>query len=239
VQALRSGHAGGAERAVGPDHFWSGPRQELVCRLVRHRLPVGSLVVDAAWHPGSPLATLSADYPTLAVTPLADRPQPGDVPAVQGDVFRLPLADASVECVMLLDVLERLDDDGAALVEAARTLCSGGLLVVAVPAGPRLWSAHDDRAGHRRRYTGPGLVDAVAGVGLVPEHLRYFQFLLLPLFYASRWRARLRPGALSREDNVAPAVNRALAAVNRMEIRGATRLHCPTGSTVLALGRKP
>lgn len=221
------------------DHFWSGPRQELVHRLVRHRLPVGSSVVDAAWHPGSPLAWLAEDYPTVAIAPEPPPDAEPGVAVVQGDVLRLPLVDASVDCVLLLDVLERLDDDRAAIVEAARVLSTGGLLVAAVPAGPRLWSSHDDRAGHRRRYKGPALAATIADTGMVPEHLRYFQFLLLPLFAASRRQARNRPRGLAREDNVSPGVNRALAAVNRLETRAALRLPWPTGSTVLGLGRKP
>jgi len=214
---------------------------------------VGSSIVDAAWRPGSPLGWLAGDYPIVAVTDPAgvdrtqspagvarteSRPEPG-VAHVVADLFHLPIADDSVDCVLLLDVLERLDDDRAALVEAARLLRSGGLLVTAVPVGPHLWSSHDQRAGHKRRYTGAGLTGALTDIGLVPEHLRYFQFLLLPLFAASRRRARDRPGALAREDNVSPGMNRVLAAVNRLETGAAMRIPWPTGSTVLGLGRKP
>lgn len=226
-----------------PDHFWSGPRQELVHRLVRHRLPVGSLVVDAAWHPGSPLAWLVDDYPTVAITSRLDAAADASsglrLALAAGDLLHLPLADASVEGVLLLDVLERLDDDRSAMAESTRVLCSGGLLVVAVAAGPRLWSTHDDRSGHRRRYTGAGLAGAMVDLGLVPEHLRYFQFLLLPLFVASRRRARRHPRALAHEGNVTPGLNRALAVVNRLEIATSHWLSWPTGSTVVALGRKP
>ncbi|MFN2606319.1 MAG: class I SAM-dependent methyltransferase [Acidimicrobiales bacterium] len=224
----------------GSDHFWTGPRQVLVHRLVRHRLPVGSLVVDAAWNPGSPLAWLAPDFPTLAVTPEPRGLDPGrGVAVVQADVCRLPVADASVDAVLLLDVLERMDDDGPALESATRALRSGGLLMVAVPHDPRFWSAHDERAGHRRRYTGSALAATFRDLGMVPEHLRYFQFLLLPLFAANRRRSRRRPRVLEREAAPGPGVNRALAAVNRLEVESSTRLPWPTGSTVLALGRKP
>src|SRR5207247_517472 len=57
------------------------------------------------------------------------------------------------DAVLLLDVLEHLDDDVAALVTARRALRPGGLLVITVPAYRWLWSGHDVALGHRRRYT--------------------------------------------------------------------------------------
>jgi hypothetical protein len=221
----------------GADHFWAGPRQDLVRRLVVRRLPPGSTVVDAAWRPGSPLGSLAPDHPTVAVVGWShDAPPP---PAVRAAAARLPFTAGSVEGVLLLDVLERLDDDRAPLAEAARVLCRGGLVVAAVPAGPRLWSAHDERAGHRRRYTGAGLARLATDAGLVPEQVHRFQCLLYPVFAANRRRARRRPAALAVEQRPPPWLGRALRAVNRAEVVVSRRLPWPWGTSLLLVARRP
>ena len=227
-----------ADNRLDESHFWTGPRQDLVHRLVRKRLPQESLVVDAAWVPGSPLARLAGDYPTVAV-PLGNKQ--GDRPglAVRAEPGRLPFVDGSVAGVLLLDVLERLDDDRAPLAEAARVLRSGGLVLVAAPAGPGLWSAHDEQAGHRRRYTVDGLVARAVELGMVPERAHYFQCLLFPLFAVSRWMVRRHPGVLALERRPPPWLGRALAAVNRAEVAVTRRVPWPWGTSVILLGRKP
>jgi SAM-dependent methyltransferase len=50
-----------------------------------------------------------------------------------GDATAIPLEDASVDAVVMLDVLEHLDDPRAALEEARRVLRAGGAIVLSVP----------------------------------------------------------------------------------------------------------
>jgi len=50
--------------------------------------------------------------------------------AVQGDAGRLPLRDAAVDAVVVLDALHHLPAQGTALAEAARVLRPGGVLVI-------------------------------------------------------------------------------------------------------------
>jgi demethylmenaquinone methyltransferase/2-methoxy-6-polyprenyl-1,4-benzoquinol methylase len=57
------------------------------------------------------------------------RERPG-VKAVRGDAERLPVRDASVDAVTVVDALHHVPDRGAALREAARVLAPGGVLVV-------------------------------------------------------------------------------------------------------------
>ena len=227
-----------------PGYWWAGPRQDLVRRLVRHRLPPRSLVVDASWRPGSPLEGLGDDHRALAVaTPdvTVGIGGAGQAPTVaaRADVGRLPLAAESVDGVLLVDVLERLADDRAPVAEAARVLRPGGLLLAATPAGPRLWSVHDEIAGHRRRYTVDGLVGLVTGVGLVPERVHRFQCLLYPFFAASRRWAGHRPGAMAREPQLPTWLADALAAVNSAEVAVCRRVPWPWGTSLVVLARKP
>ncbi|MGI6375895.1 MAG: class I SAM-dependent methyltransferase [Anaerolineae bacterium] len=61
---------------------------------------------------------------------LAGRP----VLLCEGDILRLPYADASFDRVLLTEVLEHLTDDAVGLRELYRVLKPGGVLTVTVPA---------------------------------------------------------------------------------------------------------
>src|SRR5690606_21084469 len=72
---------------------------------------------------------------------------------VRGDATALPAADESLDLVVAFDVLEHILDHDAAVGEVRRVLRPDGSFLVAVPADPRLWSAHDEAVDHVRRYT--------------------------------------------------------------------------------------
>jgi SAM-dependent methyltransferase len=55
--------------------------------------------------------------------------------------------------VVLAEVLEHLEDDKAALADAARVLRPTGILGITVPRNPAWFSRSDRWAGHVRRYT--------------------------------------------------------------------------------------
>jgi SAM-dependent methyltransferase len=65
-------------------------------------------------------------------------------------VGKLELTSESFDVVLTLDVLEHLEDDAAGLREAARLVKPGGVLLVTVPALPRLWGGQDVVSHHRQ-----------------------------------------------------------------------------------------
>lgn len=88
------------------------------------------------------------DYPTtvaLGYSGTAD---------ILGDAAALPIADASVDVVALLDVLEHLPDPALAVAEAARILREGGRCLVHVPF---LYPLHDAPHDYQR-WTQYGLI---------------------------------------------------------------------------------
>ena len=95
------------------------------------------------------------------------------------------------DAVLLLDVLEHLDDDVAALVTARRALRPSGLLVITVPAYRWLWSGHDVALGHRRRYTARELSRVVERAELAVVHASYFNTLLFPEIGRASCRERV------------------------------------------------
>lgn len=81
------------------------------------------------------------------------------------------------DVVALLDVIEHVDHDRALLMDAHRVLRTGGSIVVAVPAGPHLWTNYDELIGHKRRYDRASLTAALTASGFRVSHLQYFSIL--------------------------------------------------------------
>lgn len=112
-----------------------------------------------------------------------------------GAVEQLPYDDESFDILTALDVIEHLDNDVAGLREIHRVLRSGGYVLVFVPAFMFLWGVQDDVSNHRRRYTMPGLLDAMKKAGFSVEWSSYsnisFFFPVLAVRTLMRW-LRLR-----------------------------------------------
>ena len=66
---------------------------------------------------------------------------------------RLPqMDDQSCDTIIMVNVLEHIEDDGAAIVSLYRVLKPGGRLLLFVPALQFLYSELDRQHGHFRRY---------------------------------------------------------------------------------------
>ncbi len=63
------------------------------------------------------------------------------------------LAEFRPDSCVCLNVLEHIEDDGAALRRMAGVLAPGGVTVLIVPAFPSLYGPIDELLGHHRRYT--------------------------------------------------------------------------------------
>ena len=98
------------------------------------------------------------------------------IPAVVGDLTRMPFRDSAFEGLTTGETLEHLDDDSAAVREIARVLRGGGMCVATVPALQSLWSASDDYYEHRRRYSRQKLVDLFRSAGLTVEKASFWGF---------------------------------------------------------------
>lgn len=84
--------------------------------------------------------------------------------------------------LLLLDTLEHIEDDVAALRDVKRVLANGGRALITVPAFGFLWTKHDERAHHFRRYRKRELVRVIREAGLEPEFVSYYNFFLfLPI----------------------------------------------------------
>ena len=70
------------------------------------------------------------------------------------------------DMIAVLDVVEHIEDDVAALQAMKDCLKPGGKILIAVPAHRWMWSAHDVVNHHHRRYSKKSLKAAIAAAGL-------------------------------------------------------------------------
>ena len=158
--------------------------------------------------------------------------------AIRSGVEELPFEDDRFDLVLMLDVLEHIADDGAALRELRRVTRPGGALVLTVPAHQYLWSQHDETHHHFRRYTQPLLRERLELSSWRPAFTTYFNTALLPPIAAMRLIARrLGAGAQSNDYEVtSDGVSRVLAGIMTAEaglIRRGVRF--PTGVSIGAV----
>lgn len=83
------------------------------------------------------------------------------------------------DVVCAFEVLEHVEDDAAALAQWRNQINPLGWLALSVPAWPHRWGAHDERAGHFRRYERGGLAALVRGAGFTNVVVLGYGFPLL------------------------------------------------------------
>jgi len=191
-------------------HWWYRERRSLLARAVKGLTPGDALDVGAAGGGNTRVLTrlgwraAALEYGAEGAQVCHER----GLAVVRADATALPLAPASLDLVVAFDVLEHIEDDAAAAKAIYEALRPQGTFLVAVPADPRLWSAHDVAVDHVRRYTREELVDLLVGAGFVLESVRSWMVLLRP---AVALRRRSIGG--SDLDNPPGWMNAALGAV--------------------------
>jgi SAM-dependent methyltransferase len=161
---------GGARR-----HPWEEARFRFFERLLRRRglLETAGRVLDVGAGDGWVARGLASSLPPDArivcwdtgySDALLDEP---DFRSSERVAFARERPRDDFSLVLLLDVIEHVEDDDAFL----RTLVDenvvpGGHVLVSVPAWPSLFSSHDVRLRHHRRYTPRGARDVISGAGL-------------------------------------------------------------------------
>jgi hypothetical protein len=88
-----------------------------------------------------------------------------------------------------MDVLEHLGDDRKNLEKLLNeNLLSQGLIFITVPAYSFLWSSHDIRLEHKKRYNRKELREVVSFENSTIEYCQYgFSFMLIPLLLIRKW----------------------------------------------------
>jgi SAM-dependent methyltransferase len=234
--------------ALDDRHWWYRGRRRIVRAVLDSLdLPDGDPVLDAGAGSGRTLDEL-AEYGRVSGIELDPRGveaarSRGHVDVARAAVEAIPHPDGSFAAVTCLDVLEHTPDDVRSLRELRRVTRAGGVLLVTVPAYPRLWSRHDEVNGHHRRYTRPMLRAAAEAAGWRVERMTGFNAVYLLPAAAVRIARRGRDGAEDESSELAltpPALNGVLELPLRAEAAMIARgISLPAGLSLLAVLRAP
>ena len=123
----------------------------------------------------------------------------------------------SFDTIVMINVLEHIENDRAAVAELVRTLRRNGRLIIFVPALPWLMSDLDRAHGHFRRYVRRDLLEIANGAHCAIEKLHYFDVAgIIPWWLVNRVGKRVTFDARSVAlyDRVAvPIMRRVEAAI--------------------------
>lgn len=225
--------------------FWFRSRSRLIEWALATYLPQARSFLEVGCGTGFVLAGLRARRPDLqlAGTDLhveglrIARERLPRLPLVQTDACHLPFAP-HYDAVGIFDVLEHIDDDRRVLGEIFSITRPGGGLLITVPQHPFLWSAMDDLAYHRRRYTRGELIEKVSTAGFRITRVSSFVSFLLPAMFAARFGRRHASvdGALGLSRPLNRALERVMD-VERVLIR--CGVSWPVGGSLLLVGVRP
>ncbi len=226
-------------------HWWFVARRavlaEVLMRLVD--LPPSARILEAGCGTGGNLAMLSRFGEVAAFEPDAEarrmareksgfEVRDGRLPG------EIPFEPGRFDLVAAFDVLEHVDDDLSSLRALCAQLRAGGSALITVPAFEFLWSRHDERHHHRRRYAKGTLSRRAAVAGFTPVLVTCFNSLLFPLIAGVRFAKKL--SGQEDDDDVMPSrmVNGALKAIFASERHLVGRVPLPLGVSLLMIARK-
>ena len=162
---------------------------------------------------------------------LAVAPTKKSVEHIVGDYVNAPLPKDNYDAALLINVLEHLQDDRAAVRKARSELRMDGRLVIFVPAFALLMSNLDRRLGHYRRYTTGSLRQLLEGAGFTVTALRYYNLIG---FLGWLWRFRL----LRRTEQSPELVRFFDRVILPVQLGVERALSLPVGQSVYAVAKK-
>ena len=205
-------------RAPAPLTLSARLRCDLVFRLLAGRPDARSLV-EIGCGQGALGSLLARRYEYRGYEPDAEsfRIAARRVAAAGGVVVNAvppPSPDRAFDVAAAFEVLEHLEDDGAAVKGWSRWVRPGGILIVSVPAHPDRFGAADRYVGHVRRYTRERLTRVMHEAGLA--HVRVLSYGF-PLGYFLEWGRNL---VLGRRARTMPAMARTAASGRTLQPGG-------------------
>ena len=227
---------------VQDHHWWFAARRKILAAVIgRLRPPPRAEILEIGCGTGGNLAML-AGFGQLHAMEYDDVARGiaeslGVCPVLAGGLPEpVPFDEGRFDLVCLLDVLEHIADDEAALRRIGRLLKPSGRLLVTVPAYAWLWSGHDQAHHHHRRYTAEMLRQRAEAAGLTVSRPGYFNSLLFPLIAAIRILQKLT-GRDGGSDAALPPrpINTLLAGLFGCERHIVPRALLPFGTSVMAV----
>lgn len=236
-----------AEREAG--HFWFRSRNRLIVWALQRFFPRARSFLEVGCGTGFVLSGIVPAFPAIRLVGseihvaglgLAARRVGPSVELLQIDARHVPFID-EFDVVGAFDVIEHIEEDETALAEFHGATRPGGGLLLTVPQHRFLWSATDEAAHHKRRYTAEELRRKVEKAGYTAIRMTSFVSLLLPLMVLARWRGRAgQDYDLERELRIGRPANAIMEWIMGIELACIrSGLDLPAGGSLLLVGRKP
>jgi len=179
-------------------HPWETVRLSFVEKLLRKYNPVAKRVLDIGCgncfvanslikKSGIQIAAVDNMFTPELIAKLR-----GQLTGQQIELFQnfADIHDRAFDTVMLLDVIEHIEDDKAALRELRNSdsVTPGAVFIITVPAFSALFSSHDRKLGHYRRYTASRLCRLAGESGTeIIDYGYFFVSLLFARILQAAW----------------------------------------------------
>lgn len=251
-------------RTMQREHFWYRGRHRFLLRTMRRWMPrmramencisavdlgggCGGWIAYLQERAGEMFSELALADSSVVALEMAASVLPASIAREQVDLLALPWCERW-DAAFLLDVLEHIPQDVAAIQKIHHALKPGGLLFVTTPALEQLWSWNDEAAHHQRRYSRRDFARLASETGFELLDARYFMFFLSPLLIAARWLRRpplesLKPDEINRlleQSHRVPnaIINEICAAIFAAETPLGQWCRFPWGTSILGVFRK-
>ncbi|MFM9828351.1 MAG: class I SAM-dependent methyltransferase [Sphingomonas sp.] len=223
-------------------HWWYRARREILAAYLTREanLPREARILEIGCGTGHNLAMLSGfgTVEAIEIDPLAREIASARLGQPVGSTplpALLGVPRGAFDLIAVLDVVEHIEEDVAALAAMRACLAPGGKILITVPAHQWMWSAHDVVNHHHRRYSKASLSKAIRAAGMQPTKLGYFNSLLFPLAAAARVAGRLMGRDDSDDSPPPPAVNTLFEGIFRLERHLVGRMPMPPGVSIITL----
>ncbi len=223
-------------------HWWYRARRDILADFLTREghLPRDARILEIGCGTGHNLPMLAAfgTVDAIEIDPAAQAIAAARLgkPVSAAPLPQLPeIERGAYDLIAVLDVVEHIEDDVAALAAMRDCLKPGGKILITVPAHQWMWSAHDVVNHHHRRYSKATLANAIGAAGLKPSKLGYFNSLLFPLAAAARVAGRMT-GRDDSDDSPPPALlNTLFERIFRLERHLVGRVPMSPGVSIIAL----
>lgn len=232
--------------AVEEGHWWFSARNQILIWTMKKHVPPFRNFLEIGCGTGFVLKGMSEAFPKVDFF--------GAEYFEEGLKFareRIPVAEfkqldvtemqetGDYDVIGLFDVLEHIDEDERALSRIHQALTAEGTIVLTVPQHMWLWSAADDHAYHRRRYSRDELLKKLETAGFNITFVSSFISLLLPLMYLARKKPAAKDFDPMAEFRISRLLNTALYTVMKLEIALLRiGLRFPAGGSLLVVAQK-
>lgn len=209
-------------------NFWFKSRNQLLLWALKKFKNNTRLFLEVGCGTGFVLSGIARSFPDIQLygseifiegLKLAQKRLPSSH-LMQLDARQLPFQE-EFDAIGAFDVLEHIEEDETVLVQMYQALKGDGVLMLTVPQHPRLWSASDTAACHKRRYTRHDLEQKIKNAGFKILKSSSFMTALLPVMLASRWLQAKKTGQyeLLKELQIHPLLNSIFYAILMLEVK--------------------